>query len=77
MAFWEGIKRDQGWAIMRSWGGGGCVGEPACIPECKLHSLETRYHCKAVAPSPVLRNRVGAVCAFLRESRKDGEEEWS
>lgn len=77
MAFWEGIKRDQGLAIMRSWGGGGYVGEHASIPECELHSLETGHHCKAVAPSPVLRNRVGSVSAFLRESRKNGEEEWS
>lgn len=77
MAFWEENKRDQGWAIMRSWGGGGCVGEPAYIPEHELHSLETEHHCKAVVPSPVLRNRVGAVSAFLRESRKDREEEWS
>lgn len=70
-------QRDQGWAIMRSWSAGGCVGEPAYIAECELRSLETGHHRKAVAPSPVLKHRAGAVSALLRDSRHDGEEEWN
>lgn len=74
-------QRDQGWAIMRSWSAGGCVGEPAYIAECELRSLETGHHRKAVAPSPVLKSTGLVQCLHFSETagtmeRKNGISFW-